>query len=153
MWNFKGTLWNSPQNIILIHWKIWFLYNIEILRALRFKSSYVFLKRPPVQLDELRYECSKSIYATMHGNTGDNFRLLCQVCRYYHSTISYMKIKTLIFDNLGKRMRFLSLMCNIHLFSSCKRHPLWFFTEPDFPCIYKVYYISSIYAIVCFDMM
>ena len=30
-----------------IQWKIWFSYNIEILRVLRFKSSYVFLKRPP----------------------------------------------------------------------------------------------------------
>ena len=29
-----------------IHWKIWFLYNIEILRALRFKSSYTFLNPP-----------------------------------------------------------------------------------------------------------
>ena len=47
MWNFKGTLWNSTQNILLIHWKIRFLYNIGILRALRFKSSYAFLKRPP----------------------------------------------------------------------------------------------------------
>ena len=47
MWNFKGTLWNSTQNILPIHWKIWLLYNIEILRALRFKSSYAFLKRPP----------------------------------------------------------------------------------------------------------
>ena len=47
MWNFKGTLWNSTQNILPIHWKIWFLYNIEILWALRFKSSYAFLKRPP----------------------------------------------------------------------------------------------------------
>ena len=47
MWNFKDTLWNSTQNILPIHWKIWFLYNIEILRALRFKSSYVFLKCPP----------------------------------------------------------------------------------------------------------
>ena len=47
MWNFKGTLWNSTQNILPIHWKIELLYNIEILRALRFKSSYVFLKRPP----------------------------------------------------------------------------------------------------------
>ena len=46
MWNFKGTLWNSTQNILPIHWKIWLLYNIEILRALRFKSSYAFLKRP-----------------------------------------------------------------------------------------------------------
>ena len=47
MWTFKGTLWNSTQNILLIHWKIRFLYNIGILRALRFKSSYAFLKRPP----------------------------------------------------------------------------------------------------------
>ena len=47
VWNFKGTLWNSTQNIIPIHWKIWFLYNIEILRALGFKSSYSFLKCPP----------------------------------------------------------------------------------------------------------
>ena len=50
MWNFKGTLWNSTQNILLIHWKIRFLYNIGILRALRFKSSYAFLKRPPARL-------------------------------------------------------------------------------------------------------
>ena len=48
LWNFKDTLWNSTQNIFPIHWKIWFLNNIEILRALRFKSSYEFLKRPPV---------------------------------------------------------------------------------------------------------
>ena len=44
--NFKSALWNSTQNILPIHWKIWFLYNIEILRALRFKSSYAFLKSP-----------------------------------------------------------------------------------------------------------
>ena len=47
MWNFKGTLWNSTQNIFPIRWKIWFLCNIAILRALRFKSPYAFLKRPP----------------------------------------------------------------------------------------------------------
>ena len=47
VWNFKGTLWNSIQNILPIHWKIWVLPNIEILRALRFRSSYMFLKRPP----------------------------------------------------------------------------------------------------------
>ena len=39
VWNFKGTLWNSTQNILPIHWKIWFLCKIEISRALRFKSS------------------------------------------------------------------------------------------------------------------
>ena len=47
VWNFKGTLWNSTQNILPIHWKIRFLYKIGILRALRFKSLYAFLKRPP----------------------------------------------------------------------------------------------------------
>ena len=42
------TLWNSTQNILPVHWKIWFLYNIEILRAFkRFKGLYMFLKRPP----------------------------------------------------------------------------------------------------------
>ena len=39
VWDFKGTLWNST---LLILWKIRFLYNIEILRAPRFKSSYAF---------------------------------------------------------------------------------------------------------------
>ena len=40
-WNFKGYLWNSTQNIspIPLHWKLWFLYNIE---CPRFKSSFVF---------------------------------------------------------------------------------------------------------------
>ena len=45
VWNFKGALWNSTQNILPIHWKIWFLYNIDILRALRFKSSYRTISR------------------------------------------------------------------------------------------------------------
>ena len=47
MWNFIGHLWNSTQNILPIHWKV-FLWNIEILRALRVKSPYAFLKRPTV---------------------------------------------------------------------------------------------------------
>ena len=44
------THWNSIQNIWPIYWKIWFLYNSDILRAPRFKSSYIFLKRSPEQL-------------------------------------------------------------------------------------------------------
>ena len=32
---------NSTKNILIIHWKIWFLY-VEISRALRFKSSRSF---------------------------------------------------------------------------------------------------------------
>ena len=47
VWNFQGTFWNSTQNILPIHWEIWFLYTIEILRALRFKRSYAFLNAPP----------------------------------------------------------------------------------------------------------
>ena len=36
---FQGTLWNSTQNILPIHCKIRFLYSVEILWALGFKSS------------------------------------------------------------------------------------------------------------------
>ena len=39
VWNFKGNLWNSTQNVLPIDWKMQILYNLEILRALRFKSS------------------------------------------------------------------------------------------------------------------
>ena len=46
MLNFKRCLWNSTENILPIHLKIQFLYNDENLRALRFTSSYTFLKRP-----------------------------------------------------------------------------------------------------------
>ena len=35
VWNFKGTIWNSTQNILTIHWKMW-----------KFKSSSVF-EMPP----------------------------------------------------------------------------------------------------------
>ena len=42
--NFKGYLWNSTQNILPIHWKMWILFTCENLRALRIKSSYMFLK-------------------------------------------------------------------------------------------------------------
>ena len=47
MWNFKGTLWNSTQNIFPIHWKMRLSYNIEISRAFIFKNSKVFLNCPP----------------------------------------------------------------------------------------------------------
>ena len=47
VWNFKGNFWNSTQNILPMHWKIRFLYNIEILGVLGVKSSQVFLNRPP----------------------------------------------------------------------------------------------------------
>ena len=48
MWNFKGYLWNSTQNSIPIHWKMWTLFTCENLRALWFKSSQECLKRPLV---------------------------------------------------------------------------------------------------------
>ena len=43
--NFKGYLWNSTQNVLPIHWPIWYS-NIELLRALRFKSWFPALKWP-----------------------------------------------------------------------------------------------------------
>ena len=41
-------------NIFPIHWKIWFVFNIEILRAPRFKSSYT-IARPPHQPPVILY--------------------------------------------------------------------------------------------------
>ena len=32
------------KNTLPLHWKIWFVYNIDIWRALRFKSSYGFME-------------------------------------------------------------------------------------------------------------
>ena len=76
MWNFKGTLWNSTQNILPIHWKMWILFTTENLRALIFKSSKVLLKRPPgntqrgptmlFRTAKLRF-CSKLPLPGMHG--------------------------------------------------------------------------------------
>ena len=48
---FQKYLWNSTQNILPIRWKMWILFTTENLRALRFKSSKVFLKRPPGGID------------------------------------------------------------------------------------------------------
>ena len=33
VWNFKGYLWNSIQNLLPIHWKIWLLFNTEIFKS------------------------------------------------------------------------------------------------------------------------
>ena len=41
VWNFKGYLWNPTQNLLSIHWKILFLYNVLILKALRFTSFHI----------------------------------------------------------------------------------------------------------------
>ena len=39
VWNFKGSLWNSTQNILPIHWKMCVLCKGQIIRARRCKSS------------------------------------------------------------------------------------------------------------------
>ena len=38
VWNFKGILWNSAENILPIHWKMCILLAGENLRALSFKE-------------------------------------------------------------------------------------------------------------------
>ena len=42
-----GTLWNSTQNILTIHWQICILFTGQNFRALRFKNSSLFLKWTP----------------------------------------------------------------------------------------------------------
>ena len=46
VWNFKGNLWNSTQNILPIHWKMRYLYNIEFLRLLDLRAHKWFLNAP-----------------------------------------------------------------------------------------------------------
>ena len=48
MWNFKRYLSSSSQNILPIHWKVCILFTGDNLRALRLKTSQVFLKCPLV---------------------------------------------------------------------------------------------------------
>ena len=45
VWNFKGALWNSTQNISAIQWKMCILLSGENLRDLRFKSVEAILKQ------------------------------------------------------------------------------------------------------------
>ena len=53
VWNFKGYLWNSTQNILPIHWKIQFLYIYW-----KFKSSRMhFWNAPPGPW----YQCSDAL--------------------------------------------------------------------------------------------
>ena len=70
MWNFKGYLWNSAQNIIPIHWKMRILFSGENLGALNFKSSYVFMKRltEPSRKTHSSYRNMKchSCFSSMH---------------------------------------------------------------------------------------
>ena len=60
--NFKGNLWNSTQNILPIHWKMWSLYNIKILRAFRFESSYAFMKCMYVNVWALKFSHVNKVY-------------------------------------------------------------------------------------------
>ena len=91
VWNFKRYLWNSTQNILPIHWKMRILFTGENLRAIRFKSPSVFLKRPTGRID-LKVNGSDqlpnlpSIFKTpplfIHGNRG--IRNFVGVRRYFH---------------------------------------------------------------------
>ena len=59
MWNFKQYLWNSTQNILPIHWKIYLLYIVKIL-----KSLLCILKCPLVYLGMRRKSYKNSFYIT-----------------------------------------------------------------------------------------
>ena len=68
MWNFKGYLSNSTQNIIPIHWKMSILLG-ENLRSLRFKSSYAPWSPRTVLLNCSRRTCPYII--SSNGTPGD----------------------------------------------------------------------------------
>ena len=87
MWNFKGTFWNPAQNILPLHWKIWFLYNIEILRALRFKSSYTFLKHPPVGLLKV---FNSVVHLCSLGTTGIAMGMFCETLERNQYSMNYL---------------------------------------------------------------
>ena len=89
----KGTLWNSTQYILPIHWEIWFLYTIEILRGLRFKSSYVFLKCHAPSPWKLNNQIATLIFNILHVAYSHQFEKITQVfwwiclnmrCRYLY---------------------------------------------------------------------
>ena len=113
VWNFKGTLWNSPQNILPIHWKIWFLYNIEILRALRFKSSSVFLKRPPEsrQTDRIMFRAiyqihTKLLHSTLSNSPFEFHKKISHIQRYeFHTLLKIYELSDL-------RAHFMFLKCS-----------------------------------------
>ena len=46
MWNFKGDLWNSTQSTLPIHWKVQFLYNVEMQEILDLKARKRFWNAP-----------------------------------------------------------------------------------------------------------
>ena len=109
MWNFKGTLWNSTQNNLPIHWKIWFLCNTEILRTLRFKSSYAFLKRPPVHIQSAT--CSMRALSMT----------LAIILHESHMSNSYMSWVGMIFTCKGRNVTTLSIsMCSCKIFRDNK---------------------------------
>ena len=44
--NFKGTIWNSFENILSVHWKMQFWYNVAILKALDLRARKRFWNAP-----------------------------------------------------------------------------------------------------------
>ena len=78
-WNFKSTIWNYTQNILPVQWKIWFLYNIWIWRALRFMGAYTFLKRKfkKIHLKKML----QSVNQFVHQTCADSYRLFLQPIR------------------------------------------------------------------------
>ena len=69
VWNVKGTLWNSTQNIILIHWKICILSWHENVRALRFKCFWNGLRLCRVWCWVMPDSFHKSTHTLPHNGT------------------------------------------------------------------------------------
>ena len=88
VWYFKGSLWNSRQNILPMHWNTWFKYNVENSRALRLTSLYVFLKCPlllqfSLPMLSLYSWVHTQLCASHHRNKHANHRVLANVSRVF----------------------------------------------------------------------
>ena len=62
VWNFKGYLWNSTQNILPIHWKIRFWYNAQ---------EHVHIFEMPPQLQWVYTRMSNYSHCTVHWRTSE----------------------------------------------------------------------------------
>ena len=128
VWNFKGTLWNSIQNILpihAIHWKISFLYNIEILRAhTRFWNAPQVYQWPGSLHHQaitwhgnccitrigccLPHKWTSSIYVNVMERWGDH-----NLVKWEHTEFHFTTIQGLIAYNDKDRKKLQSSICLI----------------------------------------
>ena len=122
---FNKKKWNSTQNILSIHWKIWFLYNIENLITLRFMSPDMHFLHPhptpqqsisltPFQLqlkfDEILFLYNSipgycTMFFTCYNNTAaiacdQQFKNINWTCNVQHGLMCYFNLLQVSFNRI-----------------------------------------------------